>query len=141
MFCPNPECPDLEGSKTPSEYVDGITKCPICGTWLVDQMPKIQSPADQPDSEMDNTDIESSNELTDNELTEELVVVASFNYRQDADLAMTFLNANGIEVFESGDDLGGWNPGLGFASRTRLLVHKSNAEKAIALLDDVKNPE
>ena len=90
---------------------------------------------------MDNTDIESSNELTDNELTEELVVVASFNYRQDADLAMTFLNANGIEVFESGDDLGGWNPGLGFASRTRLLVHKSNAEKAIALLDDVKNPE
>ncbi|MBZ5551726.1 MAG: hypothetical protein LAO21_03320 [Acidobacteriia bacterium] len=104
-------------------------------------MPKIQSPADQPDSEMDNTDIESSNELTDRELSEELVVVASFNYRQDADLAKSFLNSNGIEVFESGDDLGGWNPGLGFGARTRLLVFKSNADKAIALLDEAEKPE
>jgi hypothetical protein len=136
MFCPNPECPDLDGSDTPSEYVDGITKCPICGTWLVDQRPEFSSSGDQPDSGDDTTDAESSKELT-----EDLVVVASFNYRQDADLAKSFLIANGIEVFESSDDLGGSNPGLGFATGTRLLVLKSDAEKAIALLDEVEDTE
>lgn len=136
MFCPNPDCPDLEGSDTPSEYVDGITKCPFCGAWLVDQMPKNQPSGDRADPGEDTTDVESSSLLT-----EELVVVASFNYRQDADLAKTFLNANGIEVFESADDLGGWNPGLGFGTRTRLLVHRSNAEKAIALLDEAEELE
>ncbi len=136
MFCPNPKCPDLEGSDTPSEYVDGITKCPVCGAWLVEQMPGVPPSSDETDSEMDTTDVESPDEST-----EALVVVASFNFRQDADLAKTFLISKGIEVFESADDLGGMNPGLGFGARTRLLVHKSNADQAMALLDEIEELE
>ena len=136
MFCPNPKCPDFEDSGTPSEYVDSIIKCPICGARLVEQMPDIKSLRGQADSNKDNADVQSSNELT-----EELVVVASFNFRQDADLAKTFLSAKGIEVFESPDDCGGMDPGLGFGTRTRLLVHKNNAEEAIALLEEIEELE
>jgi len=96
-------------------------------------MPDIKSLKGQTGSTKGNTDVKSSDELT-----EELVVVASFNFRQDADLAMTFLIAKEIEVFESPDDCGGWDPGLGFGTRTRLLVNKSNAAKAIALLDEIE---
>jgi hypothetical protein len=135
VFCPNPKCPDFEDSGTPTEYVDGIVECPMCGARLVDRMPDTESLRDQTSPKKDNTDVESSDELT-----EELVVVASFNFRQDADLARTFLIAKGIEVFESPDDCGGMDPGLGFGTRTRLLVHKNNADKAIALLDEIEEP-
>jgi hypothetical protein len=36
MFCPNPDCPDLEASGVRGEYREGITHCPTCGTALVD---------------------------------------------------------------------------------------------------------
>ncbi len=40
MFCINPECPDLEATGMPAEFVDGVTICPTCGVQLVDSIPK-----------------------------------------------------------------------------------------------------
>jgi hypothetical protein len=34
MVCPNPECPDLDGSGVRGEYVIGTSVCPYCGTAL-----------------------------------------------------------------------------------------------------------
>jgi hypothetical protein len=38
MFCPNPECPDLEASGVRGEYREGITQCPSCGEPLVERV-------------------------------------------------------------------------------------------------------
>ena len=38
MFCPNPECIDVQESGKPGEYVDGVTVCPKCGTLLVERL-------------------------------------------------------------------------------------------------------
>jgi hypothetical protein len=35
MYCPNPECPDLVQSGVRGEYVDEVTVCPACGSYLV----------------------------------------------------------------------------------------------------------
>jgi hypothetical protein len=35
MYCPNPECPDLVQAGVRGEYVDTITVCPACGSYLV----------------------------------------------------------------------------------------------------------
>jgi hypothetical protein len=47
MTCPNPECPDLEGSGVRGEYVAGTTVCPYCGTTLVEFHP-VADPAGVP---------------------------------------------------------------------------------------------
>jgi hypothetical protein len=65
---------------------------------------------------------------------DDYVVVASYNFRHEADLVKTYLSSEGIEIFESSDDCGGADPGLGFGTRTRVLVPASQAERAIALL-------
>jgi len=62
------------------------------------------------------------------------VVVASYNFRYEADLVKTYLSANGIDIVESSDDCGGADPGLGFGTRTRVLVPASQAKRAVALL-------
>jgi hypothetical protein len=36
VVCPNPECPDLEATGVPGEYVSGTEVCPYCGAQLVD---------------------------------------------------------------------------------------------------------
>lgn len=38
MFCPNPDCPDLEASGVRGEYTEGITHCASCGEALVDHV-------------------------------------------------------------------------------------------------------
>lgn len=38
MFCPNPDCPDLEASGVRGEYREGITLCPRCGEALVEHL-------------------------------------------------------------------------------------------------------
>ena len=62
------------------------------------------------------------------------VVVATYNFRYEADLVKTYLSANGVDIVESSDDCGGADPAMGFGTRTRVLVPKSQADRAIALL-------
>lgn len=136
MYCPNPECPDFKETGFPGEYVRGVTVCPFCESRLVEQMPDMNPPAKQADQN-ETKPVEEEFSTLD-ELDEDLVAIASYNLRQDAELAITYLIDQGIDVFESSDDCGGTVPLVGFVTGTRLMVPKSQAERAIALLDDVE---
>jgi hypothetical protein len=48
MYCTNPECPDLESTGRPGEYVDGMVTCPVCGAALVEQVELEPEAADEP---------------------------------------------------------------------------------------------
>ncbi len=67
-----------------------------------------------------------------------LVTVASFNYRQDADLVLSLLLARGTEAVSFSDDCGGVDPRLGFGTRTRVVVPESQAAAALALIDEAE---
>ncbi len=133
MYCPNPECPDFKQMGVPGEYVEGVTVCPFCGSKLVEQMPNII-----PAEEHEETEPEEGQSNPMQDLDEEFVTVASYNFRHDAELTITFLVNQGIDVFASPDDCGGTDPVLGFATRTRLLVPKSQADQATALIKDTE---
>jgi len=136
MYCPNPECPDFTETGFPGEYVGGVTVCPFCESYLVEQMPNMNPPAKQ--AEQNRTKPEEEEFSTLDELDEDLVAIARYNLRQDAELAITYLINQGIDVFESSDDCGGTVPVVDFATGIRLMVPKSQAEQAIALLDNVE---
>ena len=39
MYCPNPDCPHVDGTAEPAEYLAGVTSCHDCGTSLVKTRP------------------------------------------------------------------------------------------------------
>jgi uncharacterized Zn finger protein (UPF0148 family) len=136
MYCPNPECPDFQETGVPGEYVGGVTVCPFCESRLVDQMPDMNPPVEKAEAHEAKEEEEPFSMI--DELDEDLVAVATYSLRQDAELAITYLINRGIDVFESSDDCGGTVPVLGFITGTRLMVPKSQAEQAIALLQSVE---
>jgi hypothetical protein len=113
VFCPNPKCAHARDTGKPAEYREGITTCPECGAKLVPKRPIVSAHGESP-----------------------LAVVASFTSRQDADLAVSMLAANGIQARTFADDCGGMDPGLGFATHVRVLVPQTQAKDALALLRD-----
>lgn len=115
-YCPSSNCPDFRLYGVAGEYSEAVSVCPRCGTALVAELPASEE-NDQPDDPRDS-----------------LIVVAAFNYRQDAELAMSFLLSEGVQVVESADDCGGVDPGLGFGTRTRLLVLQRDLQRAQLLL-------
>jgi hypothetical protein len=133
MYCANPECPDFKETGSHGEYVEGVTVCPFCGSDLVEQLPKLRPPEDR--DEMGQTEDEQG---AIDDVDEELVVIATYNSRPDAELMMTYLGNEGIDVFESPDDCGGTNPAIGFGMGIRLLVPKSQAEQASALINEME---
>lgn len=127
MFCPNRDCLDFRESGAPGEYREGIVVCPKCGAHLVPELPDMHG-TEQPGAE--------SAEEEDGPRGP-LVVVASFNYRQDADLAASMLSANGVRVAVFADDCGGTDPRIGFGSRARVMVPDGQVNVALALLERV----
>ncbi len=124
MYCPNPNCPDVQESGEPGEYRDDVRACPKCGAELVPGTPSAErdgaGTGPEGDAEPDGP----------------LVAVASFNYRQDAELAASFLQANGVEAGVFGDDCGGTDPRVGFSSRARVMVPEGQARLAATLLEE-----
>ena len=125
MYCSNPQCPDFIQWATHGEYREGLTVCPKCGAMLVAGRPE-PAGAEVPAKRV-------APQLAP--LPGPLVTLASFNYRQDADLAVSMLLANGINAVVAGDDCGRVDPGLGFGTRSRVLVDASQLEAASALLE------
>ena len=125
MFCPNPECLDFVEGGVHGEYVETVTTCPVCGARLV------ATPPGEHEANLPAQDYPAAAEPA----CGALVAVASFRSRQDADLAISLLDANGITVFESADDVGGAYPAVGFNGGTRLLVPEPQVAAAIALLE------
>lgn len=114
MRCPNPECPDTEWMGSAPSYVDGVTICPRCGT------PLEPEPADATLPERDLA-------------AAAPVEVAEFLFRQDAELAASLLEADGIDSVVLADDAGNVNAGVG-AGRVRLLVAAEDGPRASELL-------
>jgi len=129
MYCPNPQCPDFVETGEPGEYNEGVTKCAKCGAWLVAYLP----------SELLPTKATREGPWEDDHTADEdLVVIASFARRQDADLAISFLQANGIEVRELDPGSRSSYPDLAFGTGWGLLVRASQAEDARALLAEAE---
>ena len=68
------------------------------------------------------------------------VTIRIFYSRETAGLAAANLQAHGIECWIKADDCGGMYPSLSAAGGVRLLVHTSDVEAAIALLDAPASP-
>jgi hypothetical protein len=124
VFCPNRDCLDFQESGAPGEYREGIVVCPKCGARLVPETPNLRG-AEQTGSGSAEEEEAASGPL---------VVVASFNYRQDADLAASMLLASGVRAVVFADDCGGTDPRVGFGSRARVMVPEDQAELALSLL-------
>lgn len=60
------------------------------------------------------------------------MVVATFQYRHQAEFAKSFLDMEGIESMVAPDDGGGTYPGM--VSPVRLIVRTEDAEQARAVL-------
>jgi hypothetical protein len=68
------------------------------------------------------------------------VTIRTFGSHEAAELAVTNLEAHGIECLVNADDCGGMYPNLTTAVGVRLLVRDSDAEAAIALLNTQASP-
>ena len=66
--------------------------------------------------------------------SEDLVVVRTYSYRPEAELARSALEANGIEATVEADDCGGQRPLLGANIGVKLLVRRPDADRASKLL-------
>jgi hypothetical protein len=65
----------------------------------------------------------------------DLIVVETFTYRHQAELAQTALEAAGISSMISADDAGGEVVGLEFTRGVRLLVRPEDEEQARNILE------
>ena len=65
---------------------------------------------------------------------DEFVVLRTFSYRQEADLAHGALHAAGIESMVRSDDAGGLRPGLAFSNGVQLIVRAEDADSAAEVL-------
>jgi hypothetical protein len=66
----------------------------------------------------------------------ELVVVAAYNNRSEADLAKSALEAAGVDAMVQADDGGGMRPAMAWASSgMQILVRAEDAEVAREILD------
>ncbi|MCU0291471.1 MAG: DUF2007 domain-containing protein [Thermoanaerobaculaceae bacterium] len=117
MRCPNPECPDAQLLHEGASYVEGVTTCPRCGATLVEVEPE---PEPEPG-------------VAEREAEPDLVELATFMQRQDADMALSCLAADGIQSLVMADDCGMVNAGVGIAN-VRLLVAAEDLERARELL-------
>lgn len=68
-------------------------------------------------------------------MEDELVTVASFGDRVNAELARGLLEMEGIASMVSADDAGGMRPALQLTQGVRLIVRASDAERAREILE------
>jgi hypothetical protein len=72
---------------------------------------------------------------------QDLVVVETYSYRHEAELAHTALEAAGIESMISADDAGGMQIGLEFIRGVKVLVRSEDEERAREVLESNAAPE
>ena len=133
MICPNPNCPDVELSGVRGEYIDSMTVCPKCGSWLVQDLPERPESGDSlPEPP------EGGRDPLRGVAGEDLVAVVAFNYRHEAEVARSYLEAHGIPVLVSADDCGSADPILGTVREVTLSVRQSDVAIADDLLDELE---
>jgi hypothetical protein len=68
------------------------------------------------------------------ENSEDLVVARVFLFRHEAEFARGMLESEGIEAMIEADDCGGQRPLMGAVTGVKLLVRRSDVQKAKGLL-------
>lgn len=63
------------------------------------------------------------------------VVVRTFSYRHEAEVARSFLEGHGIEASVTSDDCGSVDPALGLVRGVHLLVDEAQSDQARRLLE------
>jgi hypothetical protein len=138
MYCPNAECPDFLESGIPAEFVDGITKCPKCGEYLVDSLPSdfgadmlgpsVGPPAAEPDAELEPV-FESWD-------PSEIPIVKAM--LEAAGIPCVIEGAERFDAFRGGRSPIRYNPRAGSVI---FLVESRLAEDARVLLEEVETLE
>ena len=72
--------------------------------------------------------------MTHGEEQDDLVVVRTYGFRHEAEVGRSMLEANEIDAVINGDDAGGIQPGMAAANGIKLLVRRSDGQKAMELL-------
>ncbi len=140
MRCPNPKCPDRETLGIAGEYRDELTHCPKCGARLVPSPTAVEEHRDQmvataPRAAADWVDLDRVPSRGGNDV---LVPILGFDYRHEAQLASSFLNAHGLSAVVSSDDCGALHPAIGFAREAFVRIPSSDVDEADDLLDAVE---
>jgi len=68
------------------------------------------------------------------------IVVRTFSYRHEAEVARSFLDGHGIEAWVTSDDCGSVDPALGLMRGACLVVAGENAARAEELLASPPEP-
>ena len=66
---------------------------------------------------------------------QDLTCIRTYDSREEAQLAGSFLESTSIQADVSADDCGGWRPGLHSSEGVRLMVLQKDAERALQLLN------
>lgn len=69
-------------------------------------------------------------------MADEVVVLATFSYRHEAEFALATLQEAGIDAVLMADDAGGAYAGLSLSGQARILVRSSQLERARDLLSE-----
>ena len=70
----------------------------------------------------------------------DLIVIHTFNSRQEAEMAKSALDAAGIEAMVVADDAGGTQPGLWEGRGVAVVVNSENERAAREILDSEARP-
>ena len=68
----------------------------------------------------------------------EITCIEIYCSREEAELARSFLEANGIDAVVFADDCGGARPHLQISEGVRLMVKQEDKEKALQLFEDAR---
>lgn len=72
--------------------------------------------------------------MTRSSTQDELVIARAYSYRHEAEIGRSMLEANGIAAMIYSDDSGGEYPSLSSSNGVRLIVRRSDADRARKLL-------
>ena len=130
MFCPNRDCPDFIATGNHGEYVDSVTSCPVCGEYLVDNLPPL---GEEIREKTHYTEVEPVFETAD---PTEVVVVKGLLESEGIPYVTT--GAEKFDAFRGALSPMRINPSAGIAI---FLVPTPLAEMVRQLLDDFANEE
>jgi hypothetical protein len=74
-------------------------------------------------------------EIIDKDIDDGIVTVRTYSSEIEAQMAISHLISNNIDAIISRDDSGGMRPHLQYSTGVRILVNKSDYEKAVEILD------
>ena len=125
MYCTNPECPDLEATGVPAEFVDGVTVCPTCGANLVETLPDGGVAPMITDHAVEVEEVFTTHDPT------EIPIVSSI--LEGANIPFLIEGMEKFSPFRGGDAAMRFNPKAGTAT---FVVPANRAEEARVLLTE-----